>query len=111
AGVHRVDQPDEADVLYDRGGDTAVDRLSKQGQCVRDLVWFDERIQREVDANATRRGDRARSLQLIECKLRALIAGVEALGAEVDRVGAVRHRRPDGIERAGRGEQFGGATV
>ncbi len=93
-----MNEPYQADVLHDRRGDPAVDCLSEQRQRVGELVRLDERVQREVDANATRRRERARALQLIERELRALVACIEALGPEVDRVGAVRHGGPDGIE-------------
>ena len=98
SGVYRVNQPDETDVLYDRGCDSAVDCLSEQRKRVGDLVRLDQRVQRQVDANAARRGERARAFQLIERELRALVAGIEALGPEVNRVGAVRDGRPDGIQ-------------
>ena len=67
-------------------------------------------LQREVDADAARRRERARLLQLVEGELRAVVARVEALGAEVHGVGAVGDGGPDGVERAGGGEQFGGAA-
>ena len=48
---------------------------------------------------------RQASIQLVERELRAIVARVEPLGAQIDRVGAIRDRGPHGVERAGRRER------
>src|SRR4029450_13117220 len=53
---------------------------------------------------------RPRTLELVEGELRAFVPRVESLRAEVDGVRAVRDGGPDGIERAGRGEELRDGT-
>ena len=49
----------------------------------------------------------ARLVQLVERELRAIVARIEALGAEIDRVGAIGDGGPRGVERAGGRKELG----
>ncbi len=51
-------------------------------------------------------GQPARLAELVEGKLGAIVAGIEAAGTEVDRIGAIRHRGPHRVERTRRREQL-----
>ena len=53
----------------------------------------------------------ARLAELVEGELGAFVAGVEALGAQVDGVGAVGDGGAHGVERAGGGEQLGNVML
>jgi hypothetical protein len=50
--------------------------------------------------------DATRLGQLLQRELRPLVAGVEALGAQVDGVGAVGDGCTNGVERTSRGKQL-----
>ena len=52
-------------------------------------------------------GEAAGLAELVERELRAFVARVEALGAEVDGVGAVGEGGAHGVERAGGREELG----
>ena len=71
------------------------------------LVRLHEDVEREVDARAAAVRDRARLLELGERELRALVARVELLDAQIHGVGAVRDGGADGVEGAGGAEEFG----
>ena len=109
-GIDPLDQPHEPDVLHDRRIDAAIDRLAEEHERVGELGRLHEDVEREVDPRAARRARAARSLELVERELRALVARVESLGAEIDGVGAVRDGGAHGVERAGRGEELRDAT-
>jgi hypothetical protein len=106
AGVNGLDEPHQSDVLHDRSVDAAVDRVAEQQQCVGELVGFDERIQRQVDAYAAGRGERARAREVVERELSPLVARVETNGAEIHGVGAVRDGSANSVKRAGRREKL-----
>ena len=74
---------------------------------VGELGRLDQDVQREVDAPSALVREAARLADLVERELRALVAGVEALRAEIDGVGAVRQRRAHGVERTGGREELG----
>ena len=74
---------------------------------VGELGGLDEDVEREVDAAAALVREAAGLAELVERELRALVARVEALGAEVDGVGAVGDGGANGVERAGGREELG----
>jgi hypothetical protein len=102
AGVRALDEPDEADVLHDRGVDAAVDALAEVEQRLTQLVRLHEDVEREVDAGAAPMRDEATLFEFVEGELGAVVACVEPRRPEVHRVGPVRDRGPHGFERAGR---------
>ena len=60
---------------------------------VDELGRLDEDVEREVDAPAALVREAARLAELVEGELRAFVARVEALGAQIDGVGAVGDAR------------------
>jgi hypothetical protein len=100
-GENTPDETHEPEILHDHGIDAAVHTLAEQGERVGQLRGLDERIQREIDARAACVRVAARLIQLGEGELRAIVARVESLGAQLDRVGAIGDRGPRGVERAG----------
>ena len=71
-----------------------------------ELAGLDEGVECQIDAHATGMRQPARDLELIECELRALVASVVTLRAEVHSVCAVGDGRPHGIEGAGGRKEF-----
>ena len=106
-GIHAPDQAHEADILHDHRVYSAVDALAQQRERVVELRGLDERVERQVHARAARVREAARLVELLEGELRAIVARIESLGAEVDGVGAVGDCCPCGIERAGGREELG----
>jgi hypothetical protein len=100
AGIDLLDETDHADVLNDRGVDSSVYGVAKEGQRGLQLARLDQGVDRQLDTNAAGVREPARSLQLIERELRPLVAGIVSLRAEVYRVCAVGDCGPHGIERA-----------
>ena len=105
--IELANQVDESEILYDRRVDPAVDGVPKKGECLDELAGLDEHIQCEIDAAAVAVGDTTRLGQLLERELRAFVARVEALGAQVDGIGAVGDGRANGVERTSGREKLG----
>ena len=100
-GVHAPDQADEPQVLHDHRIDAAIDALAEQCERVCQLGGLDEGVQREIDARPARVREPTCLIQLVERELRAIVARIESLGAQINRVGAIGDRGPRGVERAG----------
>jgi hypothetical protein len=110
----RVDAADEAHephVLHDHRVDPAVHRLAEELEGVGELRRLHEHVEREVDPHPAAVRELAGPLELVERELGAVVARVEALGAQVDGVGAVGDRGAHGVEGARRGEQLGEETA
>src|SRR4029077_6327382 len=76
-----------------------------------ELRRFEENVEREVDAHAPRVREAAGRLEILEGELRVVVARVEFLDAEIDRIGAVGDGRPNGVETPGGGEQLRHGTA
>ena len=105
-GVGRLDEPHGAEVLHDGGIDAAVDAVAEVEQRVPQLGGLEQDVEREVDARPAGVGEAAGLLELVEGELRPVVAGVEALGAEVDGIRPVREGGAGGVEGAGGGEEL-----
>ena len=108
----RAQQPHEAEVLHQHGIDAGfgephdmlLDRFELGGE--------DERVERDVAADAALVEKRHDLGQCVEMQIRGPGAGVEsAFEAEVDRVGAVFDGGRDTQPVAGRGKQLQGAAL
>ena len=110
AGIHALDEPDEADVLHDGGVDAAVDAFAEMGERTFHLVRLHQDVERQVDARAAVVGDRAGLFELGKGELGAIVARIELLDAKVDGVGAVRDGCADGIKEAAWLEKSGGGS-
>ena len=108
-GIHHLDEAHEADVLHDGGVDAPVDARTQVGQAIAEFGGLHQRIERHIDPHTAFVRDLAGGGEFIEGELGALVAGVEARRAEVDRIGPVGDGGPHGVEASGRGEEFGGA--
>ena len=73
----------------------------------RELGGLEEDVEGEVDASPPLMGQATGLAHLVQGELRSLVAGVEALGAQVHGVGPVGERGAHGVERAGGSEQLG----
>ena len=111
ARVDALDQADDADVLDDRGVDAEVYGFPQKGQGLGELGRLEEDIEGEVDPASALVREPAGFPNLSERELRALVAGVEAIGPQIDGVGPVGERGPNGVERAGGGEELGGGEA
>ena len=107
AGIDALDEANEPDVLNDGRVDAAIDAGAEVRERVLQFTRLEEDVEREVDACAVSVGDEAGLFELVERKLRALVAGVELLDTEVNGVGSVRDGGADGVEGAGWGEELG----
>ncbi len=94
------------DVLDDGRVDAAVDAVAQVEQRLAQLRGLHEDVEREVDAGAAGMRQKAGLFQLVHGELRAVVAGVEALGAEIDGVGPVGEGGTGGVEGAGGGKQL-----
>ena len=103
ARIDALDEAHEADVLHDGGVDAAVDARAEMGERVLHLVRLHEDVERQVDARAAAVGDGAGLFEFGERELRAVVARIELLDAQIDGVGAVRDGGADGVEGAGGG--------
>ena len=110
ARVDLLDEANRAHVLHQRGVDPAVDALAQVEQRLAQLRRFEEHVEGEVDAGAARVRQAAGLLQVLEAQLCVVIARVEFLDAQVDRIGAVRDGRPNGVEAPGGGKELGHPT-
>ena len=104
--IDALDQPDHADVLHDRRVDAPVDAFTEVRHRVGKLAGLHEDVERQVDAYAVLVGQTTGCVQLVERELGTLVACIEALGAQVHRIGTVGHSRPDRVEGAGGGKKF-----
>ena len=107
AGIDDLDQADEADILHDGGVDAAVDRFTKEDERLGELTRFQQDVQREVDAAAALVREPAGFGDLIQRELRAFVAGIEAIRAQIDGIGTVGEGGAHGVKRSSRGEQLG----
>src|SRR5207237_7025345 len=105
--IQPPDEIDEAKVLNDGRVDAAVDGVAEKGKRLDQLVRLDEHVEREIDAAAAAVRDAAGLGQLLERELRALVARIETLRAEVHGVGAVGNGRADGVQGTCRRQQLG----
>ena len=108
-GVDALDQPDDADVLDDGCVDSAIDGAAEESQRIAKLGGLEEDVEGEVNPAPALVSDPARLLHFVHRQLRALVPGVEPLGAKIDRVGAIGDGSADGVEGAGGSEKFGDA--
>ena len=109
--VDLADELHEPEILHDHGVYAAIDRLPQVFERVNKLGRLDEDVEREVDALPMLVREEACLLNFIEGELRALVAGVEAIGPEIHGVGPVRDRGSDGVERAGGREELGNSAA
>lgn len=100
--IDLLDEPDNPDVLYNGCVDPAIDRLAQKSESVFDLAGLDQGVECQIDAGASRVREPARDFQLIERELRALVAGIVSLRAEVNGISPVGDGGSHSIERARR---------
>ena len=110
-GIDLLDEPHGAHVLHDRRVDAAVDAVAQVEQRLAQLGRLHQDIEGEVDPGAPGVGQEAGLLQLVHGELRAVVAGIEALGAEIDGVGAVGEGGPGSVEGARGGKQLWNGAV
>jgi len=75
-------------------------------QRVVQLGRLEEDVERQIDPGPVRVRQAAGLLQVIQGQLRPLVAGIELLNAEVDRIGAVAERGTNGVEAPGGSEEL-----
>ena len=102
ARIHALNQANDSYVLNDCRVDSAIDRYAQKSQSLFELGRLDERIECEIDAHTARMREPARSLELVQAELRSFVARIEALGAEVHRVGAIGDGSAHRVERSRR---------
>jgi hypothetical protein len=106
AGIDLLNQAHDSDVLHYRSVDSPIDRFAKKLQRVLKLRRFYKRVECQVYPNTAGMRDPTCGLELIQRELRALIASIESLGAEVYGVGAIRDCCANGIERSCGGKKL-----
>ena len=104
--IHLLDEPDGAQILYDRRIYSTVDTFAQVGKRFRQFLGLDEHVEREVHAGATGMRNRTGLGELVQRELSTLIAGVVHRGAEIHRIGAIGDRGTNGVESAGWREEF-----
>ena len=104
--IDALDQPDHADVLHDRRVDAPVDAFTEVRHRVGKFAGLHKDVERQVDACAMLVGQTTGCFQLVERELGTLIACIEALGAQIHRIGTIGHSCADRVEGAGGGKKF-----
>ena len=110
-GIEVLDQPDRAQVLHQRGIDAAIDAFAQMEQRFAQLGRLEEDVEREIDARAALVRQPAGLLEVVERQLRAVVARVELLDAQVDGVRPVCQGGANSIEAPRWGEQFGNGAA